>query len=110
MSLDFLDLIWTTPFLWRRHCRWPGLSCWGWRVVGSPGGTTTGEGGGVGRLGEKGEETFPWQTSGYRNDMFSLWSVLWLSVERAGLCAPNLCTPLREGMSSVHSAACRLGP
>ena len=63
-----------------------------------------------GEVGGGGRGACPRQTSGYRNDTFSLWSVLWVSVERAGLCAPNLCTPLREGMSSVHSAACRLGP
>lgn len=54
------------------------------------GGRWGGEVGGGGR-------DCPRQTSGYRNDTFSLWSVLWVSVERAGLCAPNLCTPLGGG-------------
>ena len=91
--LDFLDLIWTTPFLWRRHCRWPGLSCWGWRVVGSPGGSTTGEGGGVGRLGEEGEVPVPGRpvATGMTRSLCgpcsgSLWSELG--------CVPPTCVPL----------------
>lgn len=36
-------------------------------------------------------------------------SVVRIRLERAGLRAPDLCTPVGEGVSAVRSAVCRLG-